>query len=131
MSKEKPQYHDVFGFSENEKLFTRVRHERLLSFVENEQTNVHEVELTSNSYGAFLFISLSRQGDPFPGYVTFWGLGYHEQRERWLVKEWFWFRSSTRASLLERHLPHEEVLKLIEERRAEVEEWAAKAEPQS
>src|SRR5215210_1535025 len=117
MSKERPQDQNVFDFSENEKLFERVSHERLISFVAQENTTVHEVALSSNTYGEFLFVSLTKQGDPFPSYVTFWGMGYHEQRERWLSQEWFWFRSIARTSLLEREMPNEEALRLIAERR--------------
>src|SRR5688572_27242167 len=98
MPKELPEHHNGFDFTKHEKLFERVRHQRLLEFLAEDNTNIHEVTVSTNTYGEFLFVSLTKQGDPFPGYVSFWGLGFHEQRERWLSQEWFWFRSTARTS---------------------------------
>jgi hypothetical protein len=131
MPAERPQPIDGFGFSDNEKLFERVSHERLLTFIAEDTTRIHEVTLSTNTYGEFLFVSVTKQGDPFQGYVSFWGLGMHEPRERWLTDEWFYFRSATRTSLTEKTIAREEAQQLIEERRADVLHWAAQAKPPS
>jgi hypothetical protein len=131
MTPEVPQPPITFAFTEHEKLFERVTHERLLTFIEEETTRIHEVALSTNTYGEFLFVSLTKQGDPFKGYVSFWGLGLHEQRERWIHDEWYWFRSVARTSLLEKTVDREEAKHVIEARRAEVRHWAAQENPPS
>jgi hypothetical protein len=131
MPKEVPHHHNIFDFTDNEKLFERVRHERLLALLEQADTHIHEVTLSTNTYGEFMFVSLTKQGDPFPGYVSFWGLGLHEQRERWLTEEWCYFRSAARTSLKEKTVPREEAQQTIEQRRLNVLHWAAQEKPQS
>ncbi len=57
----------------------------------------------TNHYGEWLFITLEadlprlhswQRDEPQRRQVTFWGLGYHDARERWLVDEWRWHESS-------------------------------------
>jgi hypothetical protein len=48
-----------------------------------EPTTIHAAELSSNSYGEFLLVTVSRPGEEKPTYLTLYGLGYHEYRERW------------------------------------------------
>jgi hypothetical protein len=93
MTKEAPQPRDPFGFTEYERLFDRLSHKRLLSLIADEQTHVHSIELSENTYGEFLFILTSRPTavGEVRACVTFWGIGYHDSRERWLVDEWFWY----------------------------------------
>jgi hypothetical protein len=95
---EAPRPRDPFGFTERERLFDRLSHQRLLSLIADEQTHVHSIELSENKYGEFLFIQTSRPTDvgEVRACVTFWGAGYHDQRERWLVDEWFWYDSDPR-----------------------------------
>src|SRR5688572_21174815 len=131
MRKEKPGHHKGFEFTEQERLWERVSHERLLAMLEQPDTTIHEVSPSSNTYGEFLFVSLSKRNDPFRGYVTFWGLGYHDQRERWLTKEWFWFRSTARSSILDNSIPLDEAKTIIAQRQKDIETWAMDAEPQS
>jgi hypothetical protein len=131
MTREVPQPSDGFGFSRNEELFTRVHHRRLMAFVADEKTKVHAVELSSNSYGEFLFVTLSRRYDRQPGYVTFFGLGYHEHRERWITEEWFWYRSTAISEMTENIVDRAEATAQLEERRTEVLGYAAREQPQS
>ena len=89
-----PRPEDVFGFTERERLFDRVSHERLLHILDDEASTVHQVELSSNSYGEFLFITLSRPTEERRICVSFYGLGLHEYRERWLMDEWHWYQAN-------------------------------------
>ena len=60
MRKERPQAQDEFEFTENEKLFDRISHERFKEMIEDEATTVHKAEVSSNNYGEFLFVTTSR-----------------------------------------------------------------------
>jgi hypothetical protein len=52
--------------------------------------------------------------------VTFWGLGYHEYRERWFTDEWFWYRAFSRPELLEQTVDKATARQLLEERRESI-----------
>src|SRR5690606_15052985 len=80
-----------FGFTEREQLFDRVSHDRLISFLDDETAAVHRVQASSNSYGEFLFVPVSRAGATRELCVTFFGLGFHEHRGRWVIDEWYWY----------------------------------------
>jgi len=71
---------------------------------------------TSNSYGEFLFVTASRPGEEKRIFMTFFGLGYHEYRERWISDEWFWYQSSPTPQLLEKIIDKEEVKDKLSER---------------
>ncbi len=75
-------YAELFGFSENEQLFSRVSKERFLEFLRDEKTSIHEAMDSENNYGNFLFVTVSRPGSSGRVGITFYGLGYHEYRER-------------------------------------------------
>jgi hypothetical protein len=49
--------------------------------------------------------------------MTFWGLGPHEQRERWLVDEWFFHRPNVFPGDEAQILDTAEVKQLIHDRR--------------
>jgi len=54
--------YEVFGLTENEVLRWRVNQERFLEILEDEQTKIHTVTPSSNEYGDFLFVTVSRTG---------------------------------------------------------------------
>ena len=109
-----------FGFSETEELFDRVNHKRLLEFLEDETTKVHRVEFSSNNYGEFMFVTVSRPGLERRIWVSFYGLGYHEGRERWLVDEWFWYQANPLPKSQATEIIRQEALERLEERHQEV-----------
>jgi hypothetical protein len=43
-------------------------------------------------------------GDTRRTAVTFYGLGYHEERERWITKERFWYRAHTDTDMLQQQI---------------------------
>ena len=80
----RPKRETEFGFTDQETLFDRIGHGRFMTLLAEEATSVHRILESSNNYGEFLFVTLSRPGSREPLLVTFWGLGYHDYRERWL-----------------------------------------------
>lgn len=112
----------VFGFTENEVLFDRVSHSRFETLFR--ASTIHKAELSTNSYGEFLFVTLSRAGDQGRIAVTFFGLGYHEPRERWLTGEWFWYRTDSQSRMLDELADRRKAEELVAQRRQEVLTWA-------
>lgn len=55
--------------------------------------DIHEVKEDSNSFGEYLFVTVSCRNEQPKKLYTFWGLGYHEYRERWIVDTWQWYES--------------------------------------
>jgi hypothetical protein len=91
MGIERPQPSGSFEFTDHERLYDRIGHERFMAILSAEQTAVHFVEASSNNYGEFLFVTMSQPRGDNRTYLTFWSLGFHEQRERWITHEWQWY----------------------------------------
>lgn len=109
-----------FGFTANEELFDRVSDKRFREFISSAETSVHAVGASSNNYGEFLFVTLSRPAPVGRHVVTFYGLGYHDYRERWFVNEWFWYRSDPMPLLLEQAISQQEAEELLRKRLEEI-----------
>jgi hypothetical protein len=120
MSKEHPQPQDVYGFTGREQLWDRITDDRFNSIIADEQTQIHQIELSSNNYGEFLFVATSRGAGDRRVSVTFFGLGYHDYRERWIADEWFWYRANEFPELLKRQVRKEEAQEVLRQRRAEI-----------
>ncbi|MBC8505053.1 MAG: DUF2958 domain-containing protein [Chloroflexi bacterium] len=45
--------------------------------------------------------------------MTFYGQGFHEYRERWLVDEWFWYQAIARTDLLREKIPKGEAQEIL------------------
>lgn len=85
---------EVFGLTENEELFWRVSDERFQEIILDDQTIIHEAKSSTNNYGDFLFVTTSRLSGKDRVGITFYGLGYHDYRERLIKDEWFWYPNS-------------------------------------
>ena len=85
---------EIFGFSKKEKLYWRVNHDRLQEILFDDKTIIHKIYESSNMYGEFLFVTASRPNVQDRAAMTFFGLGYHEHRERWFIEEWFWYQTN-------------------------------------
>jgi hypothetical protein len=121
MSQERPQPNDEgFGFTEQERLFDRVTDERFRALIEDERTTIHKVELSSNSYGEFLFVTASRPAGESRAVAVFWGYGFHDYRERWLKDEWFWYESPAYSDTMEQTLSREEAQERLKQRLEEI-----------
>jgi hypothetical protein len=132
MTKEQSQPQtEGFRLSENERLFDKVSDKRFQHLIFDAQTTIHEFKLDSNSYGEFLFVTVSRAKGQGREILTFWGLGYHEYRERWFTEEWSFHESYPSTKSLGQQLSHKEAKRLIQERKSEVEHEAQEQSPQS
>ena len=108
--------YEVYGFTEKEQLHWRINRERFESILDDEPTVIHEIQESSNNFGEFLFVTTSRQGDQGRVFMTFYGLGYHEYRERWITDEWFWYQANPLHDLLSKRLEKEEAHELLRQR---------------
>lgn len=111
----KRPYED-FGLTEKEALFWRVSQERFQAILDDEQTIIHQIKETSNDFGEFLFVTTSRPGNKSRIAMTFYGLGYHDQRERWITDEWFWYQSEPFSKMMEQKIEKEEAEELLHQR---------------
>lgn len=115
-----PPPDDDLTFTRREELFNRVTDDRFRAFLGNTNATIHRAEVSSNSYGSFLFLTISREREQRRECITFYGLGFHEYRERWFTAEWFWYRSNPFPDLLEKQLSREDAEALIQERLDEI-----------
>jgi hypothetical protein len=111
---------EAFGFTEHEQLFWRVNQARFAEILKDDKTLIHKAEDSSNDFGEFLFVTASRSTKQGRIYMTFYGLGYHEYRERWLTNEWFWYQSNPDPNLIKTRLDKKEVEEMIQKHRDEV-----------
>lgn len=114
-----------FEFSDRERLFTRVSHQRFLEILQKSNTILYAADVSVNDYGEFLFVTAQRPTETEPQVVTFFGLGLHEYRDRYLLDEWWWYEGGPSS--------HEEgqepapkglILKTINARRADIQSLA-------
>lgn len=110
----------AFGFTYTENLFNTISDERFLDLLRAADTVVHSAEVSSNAHGEFLFVTASRANGDRREVVGFWGQGFHDRRDRYLLDEWRWYVSTHRLGADEA-VEKEELLKLIAERRQELE----------
>ena len=88
-----------FAFSEHELLNSQITHARFLKLLHDPDTVVLAIKESTNSYGEFLFVTVAafvpRIACAMPEQIsrfslTFWGLGFHDARECYLVDLWRW-----------------------------------------
>src|SRR5688572_8262005 len=70
----------------DEKLWDKVSHERLLELIKY-SNKVVEVRRDTNNYGEFLFVILVFG----KSVITFWGAGYHENRDSNINSFWYFY----------------------------------------
>ncbi len=109
---------EVFGFTDNERLFDRLSHPRLMAILADDATIVHKIEETYNNYGGFLFVTASRLDGDRQIFLTFWGQGFHESRERWMTDEWFWYQTHASLHNADTQIPNTQAIQQIEAHRA-------------
>lgn len=115
-----PQPAEIYGLTENEQLFDRVSHERFQKIASDLETRIHQIQVSTNNYGEFLFVTTSRTVNNSRAHLTFWGLGYHEYRERWISEEWFWYQGFPSPDLDKMTLIKGEVTELINQHEQEI-----------
>jgi hypothetical protein len=68
--------YEIFGLTEQERLYWRVNQERFHEILDDDQTFVHKIQESSNAFGEFLFVTTSRPSGQGRIAMTFYGLGY-------------------------------------------------------
>jgi hypothetical protein len=111
-----PRPYEVFGFTKEECLDGRVSQDRFKEILEDQQTTVHSVEESQNNYGEFLFVTASRLTAQRRICMAFYGLGYHEYRERWFTHEWFWHQTPSTRAAIKNIIPKDEANEIIHQR---------------
>lgn len=96
MKERTPQ--SCLSFTEREKLYDQVSHQRFLSILRQPDIEIHEVKEDTNSFGEFLFVTISCRNDQPRKLYTFYGLGYHDYRECWIRETWQWFESQRKLN---------------------------------
>jgi len=111
---------ETFGFSENEQLFWRVNQDRFQELISDEQTIIHNAIESHNNYGDFFFVTASRPGAEGRIAMTFYGLGYHDYRERWIDKEWFWYQTDWKPEKDKEVISKAEFAEILQKRMDEI-----------
>ena len=111
---------EIFGLTEREQLFSRIGKKRFEQILNDEQTVVHDIHEDANDFGDFLFVTTSRPGDVERAALTFYGLGYHDYRERWITDEWFWYQAYANPELIKQELTKEQALELLKARQESI-----------
>ena len=123
MTSERPGWqkpYETFGITEEEVSRWRVTDERLKEILANPNTNTHTINMSTNTFGEFIFLTASRGSGQHRICMTFYGLGFHEYRERWISKEWFWYQSQESQVDTQSKLSLEEVTEKLEQRLADI-----------
>jgi hypothetical protein len=118
--------YEEFGLTEKEHLFWRVSQKRFEEILKDEQTLIHEIKESSNDFGDFLFVTTSRPVKRERICMTFYGLGFHEARERWITQEWFWYQASSYPELLRQRLEKAGAEEVIKQRLESIEPFLNK-----
>ena len=112
--------YEVFGLTEHENLFWRVDQERFEEIINDDETLIHEIKDSSNSFGDFLFITVSRPGSETRICLTFYGMGFHEYRECWITEDWTWYQVDANQDLFEKRIEKELAQELLKERMEQI-----------
>jgi hypothetical protein len=112
--------YEKFGLTDEEATRFRVTDERLKEILANPDKTPHNLKLSTNTFGKFLFLTVSRGVGQERIYMTFYGLGYHKYRERWISNEWFWYQSNESAVDFSTPISGEEVTAQLEQRLTEI-----------
>ena len=111
----KERHNPCFEFTEREQLYNKISNERFTAILMQPDVDIHEVQESTNSFGEYLFVTVSCRSEHPKKLYTFWGMGYHEYRERWIVDTWQWYESQRDKTNLPK-LNKQEALDQITER---------------
>lgn len=112
--------YEAFGITEDEVASWRVSDERLKQILADPGTIAHTIKTNTNTFGEFLFLTASRGTGQKRVCMTFYGMGYHEYRERWLSKEWFWYQSQESLVDVSAKMPDDDVKEKLKQRFADI-----------
>jgi len=113
-----------FAFTKAEASDCVLTDQRFTELLNAPNVTVHKLRTDYNDYGEFLFVTVHAP-DPYgrlePGYLTLFGLGYHERREIPITKRWeFYHTSDSRIHPIPPAMPRKKWATLLQERRNEI-----------
>jgi hypothetical protein len=108
--------YEVFDLTEKEALWWRVKDERLKEIIFDNMTTIHRISESSNNFGDFMFVTASRNTPRERIGMTFFGMGFHEHRERWITDEWYWYQTSIQPHMVGERITKEEAEELLKQR---------------
>jgi hypothetical protein len=108
--------YEVFDLTDKEAHWWRVKDERLKEIIFDKRTTIHRMSESSNNVGDFLFVTTSRKTPRERVGMTFFGLGYHEQRERWVTDEWCWYQTYIHPHMVGESVTKEEAEEVLKHR---------------
>lgn len=120
-----PRNESQFGLTESEKLWDKVSHKRFMEILNQDDIEVTGIEEGYNNYGEFLFINLTSFSSKrwnVPETITFYGLGYHENADKYLVDTWAFFDANGERN--PRVLSKSSAISKINSRKREIEQEA-------
>ena len=95
--------------------------------LQNPKIKIHSIIESSNSYGEFLFVTVSRENYGQQLIITFYGLGFHEYRDRWFMDEWHWYQTYANSESSQGEISKDDAVKQIKARKDEILPYAEKA----
>ena len=117
---------EIYGLTERENLNWRVDQNRFQEIINDEKTIIHSIQESSNTFGEFLFVTTSRPGMIERVAMTFYGQGFHEQRERWITDEWFWYGTNLDTDKKQQHIDKEKANELIQQQLEKIQPYIQK-----
>ena len=115
---------NAFEFTRNEALFERMGNRHFLELMRAPNTTIHQADVSSNVWGEFLFVTASRADEGKRNAITFWGLGFHERRDRYLMDEWFWYETKPPSGEEDVVVSKADFEQIVNKRRGELEAYA-------
>ena len=88
---------------------------------------IHTITESENAYGGFLFVTVSRENNGRQLIMTFYGLGFHEYRDRWFMDEWHWYQTYANSESCKGNISKDDAVKQVEARKNEILPYAEKA----
>ncbi len=116
-----PRATEAFGLTEREQLYYRLSDKRFRAILTDPATTIHQVSLSLNTFGEYVFVTVSREIKGQRAILTMYSLGYHQQREQWIVDHWYWYSSHPMTTLTQQRVPLAEAQRLIQQRREEIQ----------
>ena len=112
--------YEVFGLDKTEVAQMRVMAEKFKQILADKNTTIRTIEVKANQFGEFLYLTASHRRGRQQVTMTFFGLGYHQHRERWITQEWFWYQTPPNKTDARQRLSLEEAENQLAQRLAKI-----------
>ncbi len=114
--------YEVLGLTETEQRSGLISDAKFQEIIKAQDVLIHEVKESFNHYGTFLFVTISRSGRNGRVFATFYGLGFHKNRERWIKDEWFWYQNIGNSDMQNTRITPDKFKKQLQEHKEKTED---------